>query len=116
MHKTRRIIPLLFTAFTFTFTYFSIVALDACYTTAAWTPEERYDCPDECKKYGYDFQGNVADPNEKRHYVGCWNGATMGCVNCPKGLLFNQQWNACLYDGIHFTRPDPFKSGGNPYP
>ncbi|XP_057290063.1 uncharacterized protein LOC130612731 [Hydractinia symbiolongicarpus] len=78
---------------------------DPCHTTQTWVPEVRYTCPDICPARGPDFKGNIRDSTEPRHYVGCWNGVTVGCVNCPKPLLFNEQENACLWEGKYLTKP-----------
>lgn len=52
----------------------------------------------------------MADPFNYYHYAACWKGVTIGCVTCPDGLMFNEEENACTYDGIHMTEPDPHKS------
>ncbi|XP_057290628.1 uncharacterized protein LOC130613295 [Hydractinia symbiolongicarpus] len=78
---------------------------DPCYTTKSWIAPVTYTCPDECPSRGPTFQGNIADPAEDRHFVACWNGVTVGCVNCPAGLLFNEYENACLYEGKYLTKP-----------
>ena len=79
---------------------------DACVTTEAWKPATTYYCPDKCPHYGPEYSGNVADPQNKRQYVACWKGVTVGCVACPGTLEFNQEWNACLYQGKYKTAPD----------
>ena len=96
--------------------FFNIVYLffiDPCYTTQSWVPEKRFNCPDICPRKGPNFQGNIADPHEKRHYIGCWNGVTMGCVNCPAGTLFNEYENACLYEGKYLTETMKEKKYGH---
>ncbi|XP_057290438.1 uncharacterized protein LOC130613128 [Hydractinia symbiolongicarpus] len=78
---------------------------DPCHTTKSWVPEVQYTCPDICAARGPNFKGNIRDNNEPRHYVACWNGVTVGCVNCPKPLLFNEQEGACLWEGKYLTKP-----------
>ena len=78
---------------------------DECITTKKWHPATTFECPDKCPIYGPSFSGNVADPGNTRQYVACWQGVTVGCVACPGNLEFNQQWNACLYQGIYKTAP-----------
>ena len=78
---------------------------DDCVTTKKWEPATTFSCPDVCPLYGPEFSGNVEDPENTRQYVGCWKGVTVGCVACPGDLEFNQQWNACLYQGIYKTQP-----------
>ena len=79
--------------------------LDECVTTKKWEPATTFACPDACGYYGPEFDGNVADPTNPYQYVACWKGITVGCVACPAGLKFNEQENACLYDGIYITKP-----------
>ncbi|XP_057290366.1 uncharacterized protein LOC130613067 [Hydractinia symbiolongicarpus] len=78
---------------------------DACHTTQSWAPVPTYTCPDECPSRGPNFKGNIRDPSQSKHYVACWNGVTVGCVNCPAGLEFNEEKNACLYEGQYYTKP-----------
>jgi len=85
---------------------------DSCYTTQPYTQSTlpAFDCPSgRCPSRDEDFSGNVADPNERRHYIACWKGMVTGCVTCPYPLLFNEEENSCLYDGKYMTEP----SGGN---
>ena len=82
---------------------------DECITTKKWKPATTFTCPDECTKFGPDFNGNVADPSNSRQYVGCWNGVTVGCVACPGNLEFNEYLNACLYEGKFITQPSSKK-------
>ncbi|XP_066927390.1 uncharacterized protein [Clytia hemisphaerica] len=84
---------------------------DKCVTTEAWEPATTFECPDKCPHRGPHFNGNIADPNNPHQYVACWHGATVGCIACPKGLLFNEKWNACLFDGKYKTEPEQ----RNPY-
>ena len=81
--------------------------IDQCVTTQAWAPATTFQCPDLCPQRGPTFRGNIADPNEARHYIGCWDGVTAGCVACPAPLLFNEPWNGCLWDGLYNTQPPP---------
>ena len=87
----------------------------ACYTTKAWVPQPTPYCPDECPGRGQKFSGNIADvisnkgKGNPNHYVACWMGVTMGCISCPSGLKFNEESNACLYDGLYFTEPSQKK-------
>ena len=81
------------------------MCLDDCYTTESWKPHSTFTCPDLCQRDGKKQSGNLADPNNGKHYVGCWEGTKVGCVVCPAGLLFNEEYNACLYDGLYVTRP-----------
>ena len=76
-----------------------------CVTTTEWLPATTFSCPDLCPDKGAEFNGNIADPNNRRHYVGCWEGVTVGCVACPGVLEFNENWNACLYEGKYKTEP-----------
>lgn len=85
--------------------YSSLLFLDACVTTEKWQPATTFSCPDICPSKGYEFDGNIADPSNKRHYVACWKGMNVGCVACPAGLEFNEQLNACLYEGRYVTEP-----------
>ena len=78
---------------------------DACVTTEKWHPAPKLECPDICPKYGHKFSGNVADGKNPDQYVACWNGITAGCIKCPAGLLFNEKWNACLYEGKFKSLP-----------
>lgn len=78
---------------------------DECYTTKAWTSAATSFCPDMCPKKGPKYSGNVYDHSNYNHYVACWNGVTVGCVNCPGGLLYNEEYNACLYEGQYHTKP-----------
>uniref|UniRef100_A0A7M5XDF4 Chitin-binding type-2 domain-containing protein n=2 Tax=Clytia hemisphaerica TaxID=252671 RepID=A0A7M5XDF4_9CNID len=84
---------------------------DECVTTQPWEPATTFYCPDKCPHYGPEFSGNVEDPNNPHQYVACWKGVTVGCIACPAGLLFNQKWNACLYEGKYKTEPE----SKNPY-
>jgi len=79
--------------------------LDECVTTQRWEPATTFQCPDACSAYGPRHSGNVADQQNSRQYVACWKGVTVGCVACPGELEYNQQWNACLYEGIYKTQP-----------
>ena len=54
-------------------------------------------CPDLCPGIGNNFSGNVRDPANDRHYVGCWQGRTVGCQRCPANLIFNEAINQCVY-------------------
>jgi len=76
---------------------------DDCITTQPWHPATTFECPDKCPHRGPHFSGNIADPNNPHQYVACYHGVTVGCIACPRGLKFNEQWNACLYDGIYKT-------------
>ena len=78
---------------------------DECVTTKVWKPATTFECPDECPKRGPVYDGNIADPSNKRQYVGCFQGITVGCVACPGDLEFNEYENACLYDGKYITKP-----------
>ena len=80
---------------------------DQCQSTSAWVTGTRpsLTCHDLCPSRGPLFKGNIADPDEKRHYVACWYGVTAGCVDCPGGLYFNEKEQACLYQGQYFTKP-----------
>ncbi|XP_066934557.1 uncharacterized protein [Clytia hemisphaerica] len=80
-------------------------AHDECVSTVAFSPAVTSFCPDKCPHRGPKFSGNIADSDNNKHYIACWEGVTVGCVDCPKGLLFNEQWNACLYNGVHITKP-----------
>ena len=88
---------------------------DACVTTKKWHPATTFECPDKCPHRGPHFSGNIEDPNNAHQYVACFHGQTVGCVACPKGLLFNEQWNACLYDGIYKTEPEQRNPYGDKY-
>ncbi|XP_012560701.1 uncharacterized protein LOC105846465 isoform X2 [Hydra vulgaris] len=85
---------------------------DSCYTKKAWKPQSTYPCPDACPSKGPNFSGNIADnvsnggAGNPYQYIGCWKGVTQGCVVCPAGLKFNEQSNACLFDGIYQTKPN----------
>ena len=79
---------------------------DDCVTTEPWTPVTTFECPDKCPNRGPHFSGNIADPSKPHQYVACFQGATVGCIACPKGLQFDEKWNACLYNGIYKTQPD----------
>uniref|UniRef100_A0A7M5X469 Uncharacterized protein n=2 Tax=Clytia hemisphaerica TaxID=252671 RepID=A0A7M5X469_9CNID len=83
---------------------------DECLTTQEWEPVPQFDCPDMCGKMGPSFDGNMADPVQQRHYVACWHGVTVGCIMCPSDLIYNEEHNACLYEGKYFTQPDPNSS------
>ena len=83
-----------------------ICFLDECMTTVAFSPAATSFCPDKCPHRGPKYSGNIADSENKNHYVACWFGATVGCVDCPRGLEFNEEWNACLYNGKHITKPE----------
>ena len=72
---------------------------DDCVSTKPWAPATTFECPDKCPHRGSDFSGNIEDPNNAHQYVACFHGQTVGCVACPRGLLFNEKWNACLYEG-----------------
>ena len=76
---------------------------DECVSTAPWAPATTFECPDKCPHRGPNFSGNIADPNNPHQYVACFHGATVGCIACPKGLQFNEKWNACLYEGKYKT-------------
>ena len=76
---------------------------DDCVTTDTWEPATTFFCPEICSVRGPDFSGNIVDPSNSRQYVACWNGATVGCVACPGVLEFNEDWNACLYEGKYKT-------------
>ena len=76
-----------------------ILLLDQCLTTKKWSPATTYSCPDVCPKMGPQFSGNINDPNNKYQYIACWEGVTVGCIACSRGLIFNRRWNACLYQG-----------------
>ncbi|XP_057290660.1 uncharacterized protein LOC130613327 [Hydractinia symbiolongicarpus] len=78
---------------------------DACYTTQTWATKPTFNCPDECPSRGPNFKGNIRDPTQPKHYIACWKGVTVGCVNCPHPLEFNETWNACLYEGKYKTQP-----------
>ena len=78
---------------------------DDCITTKKWAPATTFACPDICGDKGPDFSGNIADPSESRQYVGCWKGITVGCVACPGDLMFNEEENACLFEGKFLTKP-----------
>ncbi|XP_065659146.1 uncharacterized protein LOC136077008 [Hydra vulgaris] len=84
---------------------------DSCYTTKAWKPQSTFPCPDACPIKGPNFSGNIADnvsnggAGNPFQYIGCWKGVTQGCVICPAGLKFNEQSNACLFDGLYQTKP-----------
>ena len=78
---------------------------DNCVTTQPWLPATTFECPDKCPHKGPDFSGNVADPYNPRQYVACWQGATVGCIACPGNLEYNEEWNACLYEGKYKTQP-----------
>ena len=79
---------------------------DECYTTKTWTSAPTYHCPDMCAKYGPNYSGNMYDHYNLHHYVACWKGITVGCINCPKGLLYNEKHDACLYEGHYYTEPE----------
>lgn len=80
-------------------------AYDECVTTQKWHPATTYACPDTCPSKGPKFSGNIADGYQKRQYVACWLGVTVGCVACPGNLEFNEKENACLYEGKYITEP-----------
>ena len=82
-----------------------ILFTDECVTTQPWKPATTLPCPDLCPSRGPEFSGNLLDPVNFNQYVACWRGVTAGCIACPKGLEFNEQWNACLFDGIFKTQP-----------
>jgi len=85
-------------------TYFYIYCIvDECVTTKPYEGAVTYFCPDKCPRMGVKFQGNIADPYNKQHYIACWNGLTVGCINCPANLEFSEEENACLYSGIYLT-------------
>ena len=79
------------------------IITDECTTTKPWTPRKVFDCPDMCGKMGPKYAGNMADPVENHHYVACWEGMTIGCVECPANLIFNEKENTCLYEGKYWT-------------
>ena len=83
-----------------------IYFLDECMTTVAFSPAATSFCPDRCPYLGPKYSGNIADSENKSHYIACWFGATVGCVDFPRGLEFNEEWNACLYNGKHITKPE----------
>uniref|UniRef100_A0A7M5UQ97 Chitin-binding type-2 domain-containing protein n=1 Tax=Clytia hemisphaerica TaxID=252671 RepID=A0A7M5UQ97_9CNID len=78
---------------------------DACFTTKPWKPVKSYICPDMCPNRGHNFSGNIPDPYIPYQYIACWKGVTIGCVKCPSNLQFNEEANACLYDGLYYTKP-----------
>uniref|UniRef100_A0A7M5VGL1 Chitin-binding type-2 domain-containing protein n=1 Tax=Clytia hemisphaerica TaxID=252671 RepID=A0A7M5VGL1_9CNID len=78
---------------------------DACVTTKPWKPVTTFTCPDRCPSYGPKYTGNVADPAQSKQYVACWEGVTVGCIACPGNLMFNEQENACLFEGKYITEP-----------
>ena len=78
---------------------------DECVTTENWTPSPTHYCPDMCPSKGHDFSGNMYDDSNPKHYVACWHGTTVGCVDCPGDLMFNEEYNACLYEGLYHTKP-----------
>ena len=71
---------------------------DKCVNTRPWSPATTYECPDKCPHRGLQFSGNIADPYNPNHYVACFQGATVGCIACPRGLQFNEKKNTCLYN------------------
>ena len=81
------------------------IFLDECVRTEKFQPPVTHFCPDKCPRRGLKFQGNVADPYNKQHYIACWNGITVGCIDCPENLEFNEEENACLYEGFYLTEP-----------
>ena len=85
--------------------WYDILFTDNCVTTQPWKPATTLKCPDLCPSRGPEFDGNLLDPVNVNQYVACWRGTTVGCIACPKGLEFNEKWNACLYDGIYKTQP-----------
>ena len=74
-----------------------VFLLDPCYTTKAPPITViTYACPStECSARGKKFSGNIADPNQPRHYIACWKGRTVACMNCPANLQFNEAKNRC---------------------
>lgn len=74
-------------------------------TTVQSAPAVTSFCPDKCPHQGPKYSGNIADPDNINHYIACFNGVTVGCIDCPNGLQFNEAWNACLFDGKHITKP-----------
>ena len=78
---------------------------DACVTTKKWESQPTYHCPDMCPGRGPDYTGNIEDLYNYHQYIACWKGVTVGCVKCPADLLFNEEYNACLYDGLFVTKP-----------
>ncbi|XP_066927396.1 uncharacterized protein [Clytia hemisphaerica] len=84
---------------------------DDCVTTKPWEPATTFECPDKCPARGPHFSGNIEDDHNPHQYVACFHGQTVGCIACPKGLQFNEKWNACLYEGKYKTEPE----GKNPY-
>jgi len=83
---------------------------DDCVTTKPWKPVVTYHCPDLCVERGHKHSGNIEDPYNPNHYIACWNGVTVGCLDCPGDLQFNEEENACLYERIYLTKPQ-FKHG-----
>ena len=83
----------------------SFFHLDQCVTTKKWYPATTFHCPDKCPSRGPHFSGNMADKHNPHQYIACWHGNTVGCIACPKGLKYNEHWNACLYNGIYKTEP-----------
>lgn len=84
---------------------FFLFFIDACIKTAAWEPPVTSLCPDKCPSLEEKrFTGNIVDPYNPRQYIACFLGKTIGCVTCPGKLLFNNDWNACLYEGKFKTQ------------
>ena len=83
---------------------------DECITTKAWIAAATSYCPDMCPSMGPEFSGNMMDRSNRHHYAACWNGVTAGCVDCPGDLMFNEEYNACLYEGKYHTEPSKEES------
>ena len=79
---------------------------DECVTTQPWEPATTFECPDKCPARGPHFSGNIGDRHNPHQYIACFHGQTVGCIACPKGLQFNEKWNACLYEGKYKTERD----------
>lgn len=78
---------------------------DECITTSEFVPATTFECPDKCPLRGPTFTGNIADVNNARQYIGCFEGMTIGCIACPGKLEFNEKENACLFEGKFITEP-----------
>ena len=74
-------------------------------TVKTQPPMQRQHCPDLCPRRGPDFKGNIEDPYNPNHFVACWLGRTVGCLDCPANLQFNEEKQKCLYDGIYEIQP-----------
>ena len=68
---------------------------DDCVTTQIFKPATTLQCPDRCPFQDPDFSGNIADPNNDRHYIACWKGLTVSCIACPGQLKYNVKENLC---------------------